>query len=64
MSGKEVKKMLKKNGYKISSNKGKGSHEMASKNGRSFPIPNHKSLKRGTFKSIRDKVKEIEALNE
>ena len=60
MSGKEVMKLLVKNGWELVNSE--GSHFKYTKNGKIVIVPRHRELKSGTFKGIKETVKQIENL--
>ena len=59
MSGKEVARILEKNGWKFM--RQKGSHMMFAKKGFTCVVPEHKEIKIGTLNSIKKKVIFVES---
>ena len=58
ISGKELIKIFKKNGFKEVKTAGKGSHSKLRKGKKTVIIPAHKELKKGLEKSLMKQLEE------
>ncbi len=58
ISGKELAKLFRKNGFEEIKGGGKGSHIKLRKGNTTVIIPAHKELKKGLEKALRKKLKE------
>ena len=58
ISGKDLAKLFKKNGYEEIKGSGKGSHMKLRKGNKTVIIPRHKELKKGTEMDLRKQLKE------
>lgn len=58
VSGKELAKLFKKNGFKEIKGGGKGSHIKLRKGNKTVIIPGHKELKKGTEMAIKKQLEE------